>query len=106
MTCLTGNDNLHALTSGGRPQALRVDITDWNGVYKFASYGSFAVGGEEDNYPLRVGNFSTLSTAGDSLTARHNGMLFSTHDRDNDKCKILLFFMVICASSSTFPFHP
>ncbi len=49
----------------------------------YARYDSFFVGDSSSNYELSVGQLDPASTAGDSL-ASHNGMGFSTVDRDND----------------------
>ncbi|XP_074871856.1 ficolin-1-like [Carettochelys insculpta] len=76
-----GNDNIHLLTSLGTYK-LRIDLRDWDNNHHFATYTSFQIAGESDNYRLRLGDFS-CGTAGDSLS-EHNGMMFSTYDRDND----------------------
>ena len=85
LTCVAGNEVLHQLTSEGNPQqALRVDMSDWDGVTKHAFYGRFSVGGEEDNFRLHVGAFSSRSTVlGDSLKG-NDGKMFTTVDKDND----------------------
>ena len=61
---------------------LRVEVEDWSGNRAYARYGSFRVRDEGDKYRLSVGSYS--GTAGDSL-AYHNGMYFTTKDRDNDQ---------------------
>ena len=76
-----GNDKIHRLTAA-RPNSLRVELEDWNGVRVFAKYGKFKIGDEQVKYRLEVGSYS--GTAGDSL-AYHNNMAFSTKDRDNDR---------------------
>ncbi|XP_044848635.1 ficolin-2-like [Mauremys mutica] len=76
-----GNDNIHLLTSLG-PQELRVDLRDFDFNYQFAIYRSFKIAGESERYKLILGEFVN-GTAGDSLTD-HNGMMFTTQDRDND----------------------
>ncbi|CAM4567902.1 ficolin-1-like [Lepidochelys kempii] len=76
-----GNDNIHLLTSLG-PNELRVDLRDFDNKYEFATFSSFKVTGETETYRLIIGPFVN-GTAGDSLMAQ-NGMMFSTHDRDND----------------------
>ena len=75
-----GNDNLNLLTRNN--QELRVDLSDFQGNTAYAEYSTFAVGSEEEKYKLTVTGFT--GTAGDSL-AVHNGMSFSTKDRDNDR---------------------
>ena len=76
-----GNDKIHTLTIA-RSSSLRVDMEDWNGVRAYAKYGKFNTGDEQAQYRLEVGSYS--GTAGDSL-AWHNGMVFGTKDRDNDR---------------------
>ena len=71
-------------TTGRRDRRyqLRVTIGDFDGQRRHALYGIFRVSSEQDGYRLTVGNYS--GDAGDSLK-RHNGLQFSTKDRDNDK---------------------
>ena len=74
-----GNDHLHSLTQD--QQELRVDLVDFNDTTAFAKYSTFVVKSESKKYSLTISGFS--GTAGDSLKS-HNGMAFSTKDRDND----------------------
>ena len=74
-----GNRYIHSLTNSGKYE-LRVDVT-CKGKSGYAHYNSFSLGGENDNFSLRVAGYD--GTAGDSL-AYHNGKPFSTHDRDHD----------------------
>ena len=74
-----GNDNINLLTREN--QELRVDLSDFQGNTAYAEYSTFSVGSEGEKYKLTVTGFT--GTAGDSL-AVHNGMSFSTKDRDND----------------------
>ncbi|KAM8940014.1 LOW QUALITY PROTEIN: fibrinogen-like protein 1, partial [Pelodytes ibericus] len=86
-----GNDNLHHLTLQG-DYSLRIDLVDFEGQKRFAQYKSFRVGDEQSSYQMSCGEYA--GTAGDSLSggfnpevkwwANHNGMKFSTRDRDND----------------------
>lgn len=62
--------------------SLRIDMEDWNGVRKFASYDLFRILSEEEGYKLVINGYQ--GNAGDSLSA-HNGRKFSTHDVDNDE---------------------
>ena len=55
-------------------------------VYKYSRYSKFSIGSLKQNYALRIGDYDTSSTAGDSLTT-HNNVQFSTIDRDNDGSK-------------------
>uniref|UniRef100_A0A8C3IR74 Fibrinogen C-terminal domain-containing protein n=1 Tax=Chrysemys picta bellii TaxID=8478 RepID=A0A8C3IR74_CHRPI len=76
-----GNDNIHLLSFLG-PNELRIDLRDFDNNHEFATFSSFKVAGETEKYTLIIGPFVT-GTAGDSLI-EHNGMMFTTHDRDND----------------------
>ncbi|XP_078483478.1 microfibril-associated glycoprotein 4-like [Ciona intestinalis] len=73
---------LHELTKNGNHR-LRVDMTMCNRSKAFAEFSNFAVGGADTNYTLTLDGHETFSTAGDSFT-HHNGMQFSTYERDND----------------------
>jgi len=77
-----GLENIHRLTLS-RKHELRVDMEDFEGNKVFARYSSFSVGSEADGYKLVVGGFKS-GGAGDSL-AVHNGMKFTTFDKDQDK---------------------
>ena len=77
-----GNDKIRRLAAA-RPNTLRVELEDWNGVRVYAKYGKFTIGDEQAKYRLEVGSYS--GTAGDSIIAHHNNMAFSTKDRDNDR---------------------
>ena len=76
-----GNENIHQLTE--IPSQLRVEIktSDGNNV-NYAKYSNFTVTNEASNYTLFVGFYP--GTAGDQLTY-HNGMAFTTKNRDNDE---------------------
>nr|XP_034968726.1 fibrinogen-like protein 1 [Zootoca vivipara] len=86
-----GNKNLHYLTSQGN-YTLKIDLSDFMDERRFARYENFRVGDEQSSYKMNCGQYS--GTAGDSLTggfhpevkwwANHQGMKFSTKDRDND----------------------
>ena len=77
-----GNDNLRTLTESTGTWQLRIDLEDGQGNKVWADYAMFQITGE--NFQLHVNSYNTASTAGDSLTTFHNGMLFSTKDKDND----------------------
>ncbi|XP_019634598.1 PREDICTED: fibrinogen-like protein 1 [Branchiostoma belcheri] len=78
-----GNENIHLLTNQ-KAYTLRVDLQDWDGETRYATYDIFRVSGESDQYRLRISGYS--GTAGDSMAGGHtlNGERFSTVDRDND----------------------
>ena len=67
---------------------LRIDMTDYKGIHKYAIYSSIAVYNAANNYRLDLGAYS--GTAGDGMKGSCGsggnlvGMPFSTPDRDND----------------------
>ncbi|XP_038063528.1 angiopoietin-related protein 7-like [Patiria miniata] len=75
-----GNTALQALTAEGKVD-LRLDMWDWEGNYKYATYSGFRVSGED--FTLRFTENSYQGTAGDSLSY-HNGKGFTTRDHDVD----------------------
>ncbi|XP_078603955.1 uncharacterized protein LOC144877784 [Branchiostoma floridae x Branchiostoma japonicum] len=79
-----GNDHLHRLTAQNVYE-LRVDLEDFEGNTAYAKYNIFRVEDEVHKYRLTVSGYS--GTAGDAMTGSvhpHNGMFFSTRDREND----------------------
>ncbi|XP_076143441.1 microfibril-associated glycoprotein 4-like [Alosa pseudoharengus] len=76
-----GLDNVVLLTMRKRNE-LRVDMEDWDGGKVYAQYTSFSVDPESLGYKLHLGSFIN-GGAGDGL-AVHNGMKFSTFDKDQD----------------------
>ncbi|KAI0230102.1 Tenascin-R [Lamellibrachia satsuma] len=68
------------MTSHAR-YTLRIDMEDFENATRYAVYSNFSVASEDDMYRLSLGAYT--GTAGDSLTW-HDGMAFSTMDRDND----------------------
>lgn len=78
-----GNQNIHLLTNHGETM-LKVDLEDWEGGVASAEY-TIKVGSEEQGYQIDVSGYT--GDAGDALvtSVSHNGMKFSTFDRDNDK---------------------
>ncbi|XP_039644771.1 microfibril-associated glycoprotein 4-like isoform X2 [Perca fluviatilis] len=75
-----GLDNIHYLTNN-KTSELLVDMEDFEGNKTFARYSSFSVGAG-DGFVLSVSGFIN-GGAGDSLSY-HNGMKFSTFDKDQD----------------------
>ena len=75
-----GNEKIHQLTE--IPSQLRVEINTTSSGIRYAKYSNFTVTNEATNYTLFVDFYS--GSAGDHLKS-HNGMAFSTKDRDNDK---------------------
>ena len=80
-----GLDHIHCLTTAAPRTELRVDLADFAGNYKYANYSFFSVGNSGTNYRLNIAGYT--GTAGNSLS-HHNGMAFTTKDRDNDQYKI------------------
>ncbi|XP_060604623.1 fibrinogen C domain-containing protein 1-like [Ruditapes philippinarum] len=76
-----GNEYLSLLTSNGVHE-LRIEIEDFEGNSAYAKYSQFKIYPEENNYKLEVSGYN--GTAEDSLDY-HNGMMFTTYDRDHDK---------------------
>ncbi|XP_065064890.1 fibrinogen-like protein A [Rhopilema esculentum] len=81
-----GLDTLHRLAAPGRGAILRIDMKHHNSptTQYYAEYSSFEVGDEASGYKLLSRGYS--GNAGDSM-AFHDGMKFTTYDRDNDKSR-------------------
>ncbi|XP_041926752.1 fibrinogen beta chain [Alosa sapidissima] len=90
-----GNDRISQITKMG-PTEILFEMGDWSGAKTQARYQQFTVQGEASNYMVSIAGYS--GTAGDTLLTGaselfgenrtmtiHNGMMFSTYDRDNDK---------------------
>ncbi|OWF36391.1 fibrinogen C domain-containing protein 1-B-like [Mizuhopecten yessoensis] len=75
-----GNEFLHAIVSQGWYE-LRIDMEDFNGEKRYATYKLFRISNGASRYRLSVAGYS--GDAGDSMEV-HNGMMFSTFDLDND----------------------
>ena len=75
-----GLQHIHTMTSQ-RNYSLRVDVEDWEGKWKYAEYATFRVASEEQNYTLHLSGYH--GDAGDALSF-HDGMAFSTMDRNHD----------------------
>ncbi|XP_076464509.1 uncharacterized protein LOC143296455 [Babylonia areolata] len=75
-----GNEVMHYLTNQDQ-YSLQVDLKDWQGNTRTATYRHFWLGDEEQYYQLHVLGYS--GDAGDGL-GKHDGMRFSTRDRDHD----------------------
>ena len=76
-----GNNALHQITANAN-YTLKIYLTDWNNVTKYAMYNTFRIADEADGYCLTIGGYS--GDAGDSMITRHDGQMFSTKDRNND----------------------
>ena len=63
---------------------MRMDTTIWStGQKKYSVYDKFRVDNEGTNYRLHVSGYTSGSDT--DRWAYHNGMDFSTRDRDNDR---------------------
>ncbi|XP_053274407.1 fibrinogen gamma chain [Pleuronectes platessa] len=93
-----GNEKIHQLTvSSNIPTVLRIELMDWSGNKKYADYTMFKLGAEADNYRLTYGyyfggdagdafdGYDFGDDPSDKFYTSHNGMQFSTFDKDNDK---------------------
>ena len=84
-----GLKKINCLTFSVCAAELRIDMTDYKGIHKYAIYSSIAVHNAANKYRLDLGAYS--GTAGDGMRAcsrssdNSDGMPFSTPDRDNDK---------------------
>ncbi|XP_069946206.1 angiopoietin-1 isoform X2 [Cherax quadricarinatus] len=84
-----GNNNLHALTSGGRRYQLKVIATNLRGEQLSAVWETFSVADEANEYRVIMGGYTSTSTLNDALTSEHdwanlNGSSFTTVDSDHD----------------------
>uniref|UniRef100_A0A3P9LJZ9 Fibrinogen beta chain n=1 Tax=Oryzias latipes TaxID=8090 RepID=A0A3P9LJZ9_ORYLA len=89
-----GNERISQITKIG-PTEVLIEMEDWTGTKVHASYRRFTVQSETSNYVLAVEGYSgnagncflegSLELFGENRTMTiHNGMMFSTYDRDND----------------------
>jgi len=80
-----GNDLLHQLTTSGGNYKLRFDLQAINGSWYYAEYSTFIVESETSNYLMQVSGYSgNAGGTGREGFSYHDGMMFSTYDRDND----------------------
>lgn len=75
-----GLDNIFLLTNQKQYQ-LRVDLWDFFGTRVHATYGKFRIDGQREEYRMHVANHSGSVLDG---LQHHNGIPFSTPDRDQD----------------------
>ena len=84
-----GLKNIHRLTLNVTTWALQIDLESFDGETAYAVYDTFAISDAASNYTLSVGEYSgnsgdSLKYAGFGTGGIHNGMPFTTLDRDND----------------------
>ena len=77
-----GLRNIHCLTEREEVE-LQIELRQYDGTGQVWTYGYFKVDGPETNYTLHIGQAQGPSDGRDSM-ASHNGMQFTTIDRDND----------------------
>ena len=77
-----GLRNIHCLTEREEVE-LQVEVRLDNGTGQVWTYGYFEVDGPETNYTLHIGQAQGPSDGQDNVSP-HNGMQFTTTDRDND----------------------
>ena len=75
-----GLDTIHTLTQNGLT-TLRIDLKDLNGKKWYAKYRRFTVDTRYSDYKLNISGYT--GDAGDSMSY-HNGMRFSTSNKDHD----------------------
>ncbi|GAA6070900.1 fibrinogen gamma chain, partial [Tachysurus ichikawai] len=93
-----GNEKIHLLSvQSSVPYVLRIEMVDWEGIKKYADYAVFKVGPEVDQYRLTYAyyyggeagdafdGFAFGDDVSDKALTSHNGLQFSTPDRDNDR---------------------
>nr|XP_061792102.1 fibrinogen gamma chain-like [Nerophis lumbriciformis] len=93
-----GNEKIHQLSvSSSVPMVLRIELVDWSNNKRYADYAMFRVAPEADMYRLTYGyyfggdagdafdGFHFGDDPSDKYFTSHNGMQFSTFDKDNDK---------------------
>ena len=77
-----GLRNIHCLTKREEVE-LQIELRKDDGTRQVWTYGYFEVDGPETNYTLHIGQAQGPSGGYDNM-ALHNGMQFTTTDRDND----------------------
>ena len=77
-----GLRNIHCLTEREKVE-LQTEVRKDDGTGELWTYGYFKVDGPETNYTLRIGQAQGPSSGYDAM-AFHNGLQFTTTDRDND----------------------
>ena len=76
-----GLKNMHCLTNR-EPVEVQINLKKRHGTSTTLKYGHFVVDGPDNQYTLHV---SDPKQSGFDFLGYHNGMKFSTRDKDNDK---------------------
>ena len=76
-----GLEAIHCLTQTGQWE-MRVDYQNNDKTWSYLHYNQFSVGSANEEYQLTTGGFTGT---GRNEFSFHNGMKFSTPDKDNDK---------------------
>jgi len=77
-----GLEKIHSLTKNGNFD-LRIEMTSFDGRFKYAQYKQFKIEDKSQNYKLSIQAGSYSGDAGDSLDY-HNNKEFTSRDNDND----------------------
>ena len=79
-----GLNSIHRLTSNrNTPVELRIDLSDYDGLSRYAKYSDFRVGNAETSYRMDIDKNTYYGDAGNSFLY-HSGHPFTTRDHDND----------------------
>lgn len=74
---MSGNDNIHLLTTSGFT-LLRIELSDYSGIWKYAEYRTFTVDNEVNKYKLVVSGY-TGDAGNNCLYIVSLYLLFSKH---------------------------
>ena len=77
-----GLDNIYNIVGTGTQYRVKFHITDSQQGAKTATYESFSIADNSDEYRLAISGYS--GDAGEAMFARHDGQQFTTIDNDND----------------------
>ncbi|KAJ8315159.1 hypothetical protein KUTeg_007309 [Tegillarca granosa] len=80
-----GLDKIYELTSSAT-YSLRIEMEDFDGVWKYALYSNFKLGDKSTKYTLNYDTFT--GNAGDALDYC-KGYRFATYDNDKNNCSML-----------------
>ena len=78
-----GLDDINNLTISGS-YSLEIHLKK-SGVTKIVKWSSFKVGSESEKYKLSISGFDAGNSGISDRLAYHNGMYFTSRDKDNDK---------------------